>query len=248
VIFWCSGDINLSEIPHWKPGTIDLAEVYSYWGYWVWLAVMLLGQALLLLVPMDIARERPVSRRKLLVPVVTSAFLFANLVFAGVFCLLFAQYGDQAPDKILFWTNFGMPDGADNPVQKSAGKFLGFTLSDSDRTSLGAISILLLLWAVWGYVFYRFSRSPRSPAAPTLLRRLLNWLLAGSILEFLVAVPSHVLVRSRNDCCAPAGTFWGIACGLSIMLLSFGPGVMFLFAERFKRLKPTPKADPPPPT
>jgi hypothetical protein len=54
----------------------------------------------------------------------------------------------------------------------------------------------------------------------------------------LVAVPSHIVVRSRNDCCAPFGSFWGIATGLSIMLLSFGPGVLFLFVERCRRLQP----------
>jgi hypothetical protein len=30
----------------------------------------------------------------------------------------------------------------------------------------------------------------------------------------------------------------GITFGLSIMLLSFGPGVFFLFAERWRRLHP----------
>jgi hypothetical protein len=34
------------------------------------------------------------------------------------------------------------------------------------------------------------------------------------------------------------GTFWGIATGISVMLLCFGPGVYFLFVERFERLKP----------
>ena len=34
------------------------------------------------------------------------------------------------------------------------------------------------------------------------------------------------------------GLFWGIATGISVMLLCFGPGVYFLFVERFGRLKP----------
>jgi len=36
----------------------------------------------------------------------------------------------------------------------------------------------------------------------------------------------------------PGGTFWGIATGISVMLLCFGPGVFFLFAERCRKLKP----------
>jgi len=62
-------------------------------------------------------------------------------------------------------------------------------------------------------------------------------LLRGSILELLVAVPSHIIVRQRNECCAPIVTFWGIVTGISVMLLSFGPGVLFLFAARVRRKK-----------
>jgi hypothetical protein len=69
-----------------------------------------------------------------------------------------------------------------------------------------------------------------------------RWLLRGSILELLIAVPSHVLVRRRDDCCAPAGTFWGIATGISVMLLCFGPGIFFLFVARCRKLKPRPTA------
>ena len=77
-----------------------------------------------------------------------------------------------------------------------------------------------------------------------MLKRITRWLLRGSILELLIAVPSHIIVRRRGDCCAPAGTFWGIATGISIMLLCFGPGVFFLFVARFKRLQlKSPDAD-----
>jgi len=65
-------------------------------------------------------------------------------------------------------------------------------------------------------------------------------------LELLVAVPSHVIVRRRDDCCAPMGTFWGITTGISVMLLCFGPGVFFLFVERFQKLKPRSNSTEPP--
>ena len=94
---------------------------------------------------------------------------------------------------------------------------------------------VLIFWLIWTVVFWRFAKSD-DPSS--LLKRLTRWLLRGSILELLVAVPSHVIVRRRDDCCAPAGTFWGIATGISVMLLCFGPGVFFLFVERFQRLQP----------
>jgi len=100
---------------------------------------------------------------------------------------------------------------------------------------LTAILTVLVFWLIWATVFRRFAQA-HDPDA--LLKRLTRWLLRGSILELLIAVPSHVIVRRRGDCCAPAGTFWGIATGISVMLLCFGPGVFFLFVERFNRLKP----------
>jgi hypothetical protein len=94
--------------------------------------------------------------------------------------------------------------------------------------------MMLVLWLVWTVVFRNFAKQDDPDA---LLKRITRWLLRGSILELLIAVPSHVIVRRRDDCCAPAGTFWGIATGISVMLLCFGPGVFFLFVERFHRLK-----------
>jgi len=44
-----------------------------------------------------------------------------------------------------------------------------------------------------------------------------------------------VLARHRQDCCAPLATSLGIAAGLTVMLISFGPGVLFLFADRWRR-------------
>jgi hypothetical protein len=53
-------------------------------------------------------------------------------------------------------------------------------------------------------------------------------------------VPCHVIVRRRDDCCAPIGTFCGIATGISVTLLCFGPGVYFLFVKRMQQLQPKP--------
>lgn len=91
--------------------------------------------------------------------------------------------------------------------------------------------VIPVFWLVWGVVFYRsFSgEDPRSFTAT-----LAGWLLRGSILELLVAIPSHIISRHRHECCAPTFTLFAIATGLSIALLSFGPAVFFLFAKRIK--------------
>lgn len=91
---------------------------------------------------------------------------------------------------------------------------------------------LLAPWLVWGIVFYRFSRN-REDAVSSAVK----WLLRGSVLELLIAVPSHVIVRRREDCCAPIVTAFGISTGLAIMLLSFGPSVLFLYKRRMEKLR-----------
>src|ERR1041385_45250 len=72
----------------------DTTGLYSQWGYWLWLAVLVVGQILLLLVPIDTSQKRLSSRRKLKVPIVVSAFFLANLCFAGIFSILCAIFID----------------------------------------------------------------------------------------------------------------------------------------------------------
>lgn len=84
-------------------------------------------------------------------------------------------------------------------------------------------------WLVWGILFYRFCRNSSDPVT-----RVVAWLLRGSVLELLIAVPSHVIVRRRNDCSAPVVTGFGISTGIAIMLLSFGPSVILLYKKRME--------------
>lgn len=194
----------------------DTLGIYRYWTYWICILVMVSGALLLLLVPIRYTERRPKSRRPLLVPIITSSFFLGLLTFLLLGSIMLAIWGDDGP-----------------PVLSGASETTGLT---------GICATALLLWAAWGVLFYRRTRSD-SPDA--LLRRATSWLLKGSILELLVAVSCHVVVRRRDDCCAPFGTFLGIAAGLSVMLLSFGPGVFFLFADRCRKLKPNP-AEPEP--
>jgi hypothetical protein len=93
-------------------------------------------------------------------------------------------------------------------------------------STLGACAIL---WLVWGVVFYRFSRDSSDPVT-----RAVSWLLRGSVLELLIAVPAHVIVRRRHDCSAPLVTSFGITSGIAIMLLAFGPSVLLLYEKRME--------------
>jgi len=104
-----------------------------------------------------------------------------------------------------------------------------------------AIGLGLATWLVWLLVFFRMSKTT-DPS--DLVTRQCRWLLKGSILELLIAVPTHIVARYRNYCCAGFMTFIGLTMGVAVMLFSFGPAVFFLYAERWQRLHPRPVDQP----
>jgi hypothetical protein len=91
-----------------------------------------------------------------------------------------------------------------------------------------------LVWTIFLFIYFRNS----SPV----VTRLISWLLKGSVLELLIVVPCHVIVRRRHDCSAPMATSFGIATGIAIMLLSFGPSVLFLYKKRLDAYSSRPSA------
>lgn len=198
----------------------EIWNLYTNFGYWLWLAILVGGQFLLLLLPINLAERRLPARRPLKTPVLVTGFFLANLFFAGIFSLLCAISGDHA-DKFFDLSPLFNADAANQN-------------SNGNGVILAMILTVLMFWLVWAFIFRRATKSDEPDA---LLARIKRWLLRGSILELIIAVPSHIIVRRREDCCAPIGTFWGIATGISVMLLCFGPGVFFLFVERMQKLK-----------
>jgi membrane protein implicated in regulation of membrane protease activity len=152
-----------------------------------------------------------------------------NLFLAGLLSILCAIFKDAGFG--IFALNDVIAQAANvlNHVSTPAPADSGW------QSTLSFFFPVLVFWLLWAVIF---RRATRSDDPETLLNRAVRWLLRGSILELFVAVPSHVIARRRDDCCAPAGTFWGIATGISVMLLCFGPGVYFLFVERIKKLRP----------
>lgn len=97
--------------------------------------------------------------------------------------------------------------------------------------NLGVVAAeILVAWVAWAVIFYRVYRNSADAVS-----RALTWLLRGSVLELLIAVPAHVIVRRRHDCSAPIATSFGIISGISIMLLAFGPSVLLLYKQRMAK-------------
>ena len=90
-----------------------------------------------------------------------------------------------------------------------------------------------VVWIAWAGLLWPTTRN----TDPTsLAMRLHRYVLAGSVAELLVAVPCHVIVRRRDECCAGILTGTGICIGCVVMLISFGPGVAFLYYKRWKQI------------
>ena len=94
--------------------------------------------------------------------------------------------------------------------------------------------LVVALWGFWAVVFSRLAgKRPPADFLSVLCRRLMQ----GSILELLVAVPCHIVVRCRDYCCAGLFTMFGLAMGVSVLLFAFGPAAYFLFVARARRLQ-----------
>src|SRR2546427_8432391 len=70
----------------------DILSWYKEWRYWLWLAVMLAGQVLLLLVPVGLAERRLPARRGLWAPTLTASFLLANIFFGAILSVAGAAF------------------------------------------------------------------------------------------------------------------------------------------------------------
>lgn len=191
------------------PDTLDLGELTNsfrylygeFWPFWIYCAVLIVSQMLLLIIPVRIVKRRPKPQRGMWLTAIAAGALFAIVVLGIVWSVAAAIFGDDSID----------------------GKILLF-----------ALIFLLVNWVVWSFIFRAFARSSDPQCY---IRRLMKWLLRGTILELLVAVPSHVIIRHRDICCADCVTAAGIATGLAVMLISFGPGIYFLYAERIRSKK-----------
>ena len=92
--------------------------------------------------------------------------------------------------------------------------------------------ILGTSWLIWGIVFYlKYIETERFST----LKKLITTIIAGSLIELLAAVPSHVIVSRRPGCLVGIFTALGISGGILVMFWAFGPGILLIFLhDRYK--------------
>jgi hypothetical protein len=202
------------DFSKWSGLIAGLKDFYTAWLFWILAGALLGSQALLLFLSVDTSFRRLKPRTHVLASCAVVTLLTAILTSAVIWSLGVAIRGDKF---------FDFFDGLSK-------RFL------SDDEYFAVVWILIFwgtLWVLWSILFYIYFRNS-SP----LVTRLISWLLKGSVLELLIVVPCHVIVRRRQDCSAPVATSFGIATGLAIMLLSFGPSVLFLYKKRLHAYQP----------
>ena len=171
--------------------------------------LMLLIQAALLIVPARMVARRPTSKRDVRITVVACGLAMAILSIGILIGLdeLLPSRGQWAPEQ-------------DRTLWDTLLPFLQLGLPPA-------------MWIGWSVFFYKCDpyKQPK-----TFVENIANWLLRGSIIEILIAIPAHISARKKSSCCAPdAITLLGLAAGLSIALLAFGPTVFVLFYKKMKQ-------------
>jgi hypothetical protein len=84
--------------------------------------------------------------------------------------------------------------------------------------------IPLALWCFWSVIFWD---------SYTWAGRVIRGLIAGSVLELIVAVP--VYATRQETCYCARGSYAGLVFAGTVLLWAFGPGIFILFAREKQR-------------
>ena len=109
----------------------------------------------------------------------------------------------------------------------------GGALRDMDEDTGWPLFWLLVgsAWFFWGAMFFAYWRLGDRY---TQLRRMAHRLMAGSLLQLLVAI--LMLVRHRkHECICATGSFASLVLSSTVLLWTFGPGIVLLSMRRSYR-------------
>jgi hypothetical protein len=107
------------------------------------------------------------------------------------------------------------------------------------RQTFGAVwAAMAVMWLLWALVFWLYGRSV---SRHTALTRIFRVLLAGTILELLVAGPARAWSAYhsafREECYCARGSYTGLVFGLTAAFWLFGPGIFLLLVREKRRMQ-----------
>lgn len=170
--------------------------------------VLLIVQIFLFSIKVDMFDKRPVPKRKITVTSILVAMLMAIMTFTAYVVLFAVMFGEGAPR---------LSPGSEN--------FYIFFL-------------FMLFFGSWFFWAWGFLKLYKNKDENNFMSKLLARVIAGSVMELIIAIPSHIIFRQRDDCCAPIFSYFGIVMGTTVLLLAFGPGIVFLYLKRMADKRP----------
>ena len=207
----------------------------SEFRIFVWVfasAVIFTGSQFLFLVPLATQPKAGGKPRSLRLQVIIAAFIggaltvgFAMIVASVISTLLLGVDDDWAYPMAIY-SLLWVP----NLFTVDSRHLL-------EPLFIGSIGFIVLSWSVWTFVlWHRININHHNPGY---LGRLSGRLFAGSIIEFLLAIPLHVMVDKKTDCYCSTGTFGALILSFMAGLWLFGP---FVFLLAFKHKRPWTKS------
>jgi hypothetical protein len=170
----------------------------------------------LLITPVKLTHRRTITRRNIWIPILTSGFLVGALVFGA---------GIALEEYFLYDRDYVNMNSRDMAYRQF--------LTHETVWKYGVLIAGVGVWLFWWLVFMLANAANPSNLAV----RFHHWILAGSVAELLVAVPTHIVVRRRTVCCAGIMTGTAICIGVAVMIVAFGPSVYLLYRRRWKQIR-----------
>jgi hypothetical protein len=175
--------------------------------------------------------------------------LAAFAVLAAVFVVtLVLAFLPIAPVKIGFYRNrapaalslaaFSLMAGVLLlGVHLAPSEFFGGTYGRAISSVFEDKHVLFVIGGVWIVLFVlglllTWGRDPG-----TVYKRTLAGLLAGSVLELVIAVPLHLMVTKRGGCFAGITSMLGVSAGILVLLWALGPALFLIGLHYYGKLK-----------
>lgn len=92
---------------------------------------------------------------------------------------------------------------------------------------------MLIIWGIWAWIFFIYwKQGDRYTQSGKMIRGLV----AGSILEIMIAVPVQIWATRQRDCYCCRGSYTTLVLAGTVLIWAFGPGIILLYMrEKYRR-------------
>jgi hypothetical protein len=99
-------------------------------------------------------------------------------------------------------------------------------------SSIIILTVMLFIWCVWSWIFFVYWRQGDRY---TQLGKMIRGLVAGSVLETIIAVPVHIWATRQRECYCCRGTYTTLVLAATVLIWAFGPGIILLYMREKRR-------------